>query len=165
MTGARFLRLLSLCVFCAAAASVSFAQEIPTPSQNTEDAVLRESLANRYIHDVLPYWQKRLALGDWTIYVLMARPTDLRDKTLGNIHWDMDKKTATIHVMDASAYDMTLIPMLKDMEFTIVHELIHLELASLPRSDASRSEEEFAINHIADALLKSSSESRPALPR
>jgi hypothetical protein len=39
------------------------------------------------------------------------------------------------------------------MEFTIVHELIHLELASLPRSEASRSEEEYAINHLASALL------------
>jgi len=44
--------------------------------------------------------------------------------------------------------------MLKDMEFTIVHELIHLELASLPKSEASRSSEEFAVNRIADALIK-----------
>ena len=41
----------------------------------------------------------------------------------------------------------------KDMEFTVVHELIHLELASLPRSDTSRTDEEFAVNHMADALL------------
>jgi hypothetical protein len=39
------------------------------------------------------------------------------------------------------------------MELTIVHELVHLELASLPRSEASRSTEEHAVNGIADALL------------
>jgi hypothetical protein len=40
------------------------------------------------------------------------------------------------------------------MEFTLVHELIHLELASLPRSDASRTDEEHAVNHMAEALLR-----------
>jgi hypothetical protein len=44
--------------------------------------------------------------------------------------------------------------MLQDMEFTVVHELIHLELSSLPRSDASRREEEYAVNRITEALLK-----------
>jgi hypothetical protein len=43
--------------------------------------------------------------------------------------------------------------MLDDMELTIVHELVHLELASLPRSQASRDSEEHAVNGIADALL------------
>jgi hypothetical protein len=43
--------------------------------------------------------------------------------------------------------------MLDDMEFTVVHELIHLELSSLPRSEASRRDEEYAVNQIADALL------------
>ena len=80
---------------------------------------------------------------------------DLRQGTLGNIHWDADKKSATIRVLDAADYTAPLVAILKDMEFTIVHELIHLELASLPRSDASRSDEEFAINHLTDALLQS----------
>ena len=40
------------------------------------------------------------------------------------------------------------------MEFTIVHELVHLELASLPRSEASRSNEEHAVNLSAEALLR-----------
>jgi hypothetical protein len=44
--------------------------------------------------------------------------------------------------------------MLDDMEFTIVHEMVHLELASLPRSEASRRVEEHAVNEIATALLK-----------
>jgi hypothetical protein len=40
------------------------------------------------------------------------------------------------------------------MEMTLVHELVHLELSSLPRSAASRREEEFAVNRIADALVQ-----------
>ena len=53
---------------------------------------------------------------------------------------------------------MALDPMLKDIEFTVVHELIHLEIApvltDLQRTDANRMEEEHAVNHMADALLK-----------
>jgi hypothetical protein len=40
------------------------------------------------------------------------------------------------------------------MEFTMVHELIHLELASLPRTDASRRDEEAAVDRMAGALLR-----------
>jgi Zn-dependent peptidase ImmA (M78 family) len=47
--------------------------------------------------------------------------------------------------------------MLDDMEFTVVHELIHLELAptlsQYSRNEASRREEEHAVNHMAEALL------------
>jgi hypothetical protein len=39
------------------------------------------------------------------------------------------------------------------MELTVVHELVHLDLASLPRRQASRSSEEHAVNGIAQAML------------
>ena len=78
----------------------------------------------------------------------------LKPKTLGNIHWDAEKKSAIIRVLDPADYRLPFKDMLKDMEFTVVHELIHLELSSLPRSDASRRDEEHAVNQIAEALLK-----------
>jgi len=128
-------------------------------AEPTTDAIAdsqeRNSVANRYIHEILPYWQNRLQLNNWNIYILLSRPSDLRTGTLGNIHWDAEKKTATIRVMDASGYKTDLEAMLKDMQVTVVHELIHLELASLPVSDADRSNQEFAIDHLTDALLNS----------
>jgi 1-acyl-sn-glycerol-3-phosphate acyltransferase len=102
----------------------------------------------------LPLWQQRLNLQDWKISIIMSHPADLKPKTLGNIHWDADKKSAVIRVLDASDYRLPYREMLEDMEFTVVHELIHLELSSLPRSEASRRDEEHAVNTIADALLK-----------
>jgi len=84
----------------------------------------------------------------------MTRRNDLKPKTRGHIRWDKDKKSAVIGVLDASDYQLPFQEMLDDMEFTIVHELVHLELASLPRSEASRSSEEHAVNGIAEALLK-----------
>jgi hypothetical protein len=77
----------------------------------------------------------------------------LKSKTLGGIRWDKGKKSAVLSVLDASDYRLPFREMLADMEFTIVHELVHLELSSLPRSEASRSSEEHAVNGIAEALL------------
>lgn len=110
--------------------------------------------AESFVNGRLPIWQQRLNLQDWKIAIIMSHPADLKPKTLGNIHWDADKKSAVIRVLDASDYRLPFREMLEDMEFTVVHELIHLELSSLPRSDASRRDEEHAVNTIADALLK-----------
>jgi len=122
-------------------------------AQAQETAEDRQALANRYVHEILPYWQHRLSLEDWDVHVLLSRPEDLRPGTLGNIHWDRDKKAATIRVMDSSGYHADLAAMLKDMQVTVVHELVHLELASLPVAEADRSNQEFAIDHLTDALL------------
>jgi hypothetical protein len=151
----RFLRPLVACfILLSTIGGVRlFAQS--TPGETANDPGDREVRANIYIHEIMPYWQRRLQLEDWTISVLMSHRDDLRPGTLGNIHWDADKKTATIHVLDASDYPTPYAAAIKDMEFTIVHELIHLELASLPISDANRTDEEYAINHLADALLES----------
>jgi hypothetical protein len=123
----------------------------PAPEPAARD---RSRLAETAICEKLVLWQRRLNLQDWKISVVMSHPTDLRQRTLGNIHWDANRKTAVIRVLDASDYQMPFEATMKDMEFTVVHELIHLELASLPRSEASRSEEEYAINHLAGALLQ-----------
>src|SRR6266853_5516578 len=109
--------------------------------------------AGRFLNERLAVWQHRLNLEDWHISVAMTRRSDLKPKTLGGIRWDKNKKSAVMGILDPSDYRLPFREMLDDMEFTIVHELVHLELASLPRSEASRSTEEHAVNGIADALL------------
>ena len=110
-----------------------------------------------YVTEKLAVWQKRLKLEDWSITAALTRATDLKPKTLGNIHWDSDKKQAVIHVLDPADYHMPYREMLDDMEFTVVHELIHLKLSPLlstvARNEASRRDEEHTVNNIADALL------------
>lgn len=114
-------------------------------------------LAESYTKEKLWMWQKRLNLQDWDVSLEVVRSTELKPRTLGNIHWDTEKKTATIRVLDPADYKMGFHEMLEDMEFTVVHELIHLEIAPVlshfTRSDADRREEEHAVNHMADALL------------
>ena len=114
----------------------------------------REAAATRFVAQKLQTWQDRMNLKDWNIRVQLVRADQLEPKTLGNIHWDTDSKSATISVLSTEDYRLPWKAMLDDMEFTVVHELVHLELASLPRSDASRRVEEHAVNEIANALLK-----------
>jgi hypothetical protein len=132
---------------------VSSAQVSAPPVRAHERTIFAES----FTAEKLWMWQKRLNLQDWKITVAVARATELKPKTLGNIHWDSDKKTAIIHVLDPADYTLPFEAMLKDMEFTVVHELIHLELAPvlapLQRTDENRRDEEHAVNHMAQALL------------
>jgi len=129
-----------------------------TSPSSTTIAFERTALVGSFATERLWVWQKRLNLKEWNISVVVSRATELKAKTVGNIHWDREKKTAVIRVLDPADYDMALEPMLKDIEFTVVHELIHLEmvpiLSDLQRSAENRLEEEHAVNHLADALLK-----------
>jgi hypothetical protein len=106
------------------------------------------------VDERLAVWQERLQLEDWHISVVMLPRAELKSKTLGGIRWDKKKKSAVISVLHPSGYRLPYREMLDDLEFTIVHELVHLELASLPRSEASRSNEEHAVNRLTEALLK-----------
>jgi hypothetical protein len=139
---------------CGTVPSQAQSSTIPVESLTSE----RSLMAGSFATERLWLWQKRLNLEDWKISVVVSRASDLKPKTVGNIKWDRDKKTAVLRVLDPADYHIELSAMLRDIEFTVVHELIHLEmspvLSDLQRTEANRREEEFAVNHMADALLK-----------
>lgn len=109
--------------------------------------------AETFLNQKLMVWQRRLKLEDWNITIKLVRASELKPKTLGNIHWDADTRHAGINVLSPADYKMAFPDALQDMEFTVVHELVHLQLSSLPRNEASRSAEEKAVNTLTDALL------------
>ena len=143
-------------------AALSFAAGDLSPAiALTDDARApseRTLIVERFAAEKLYSWQRRLNLKDWDISVVVAPAGALKKNTVGNIRWDKDKKTAVIRVLDPADYKIPFNEVLKDIEFTVVHELIHLEmspvLADLNRTDANRMEEEYAVNHMTDALLK-----------
>lgn len=112
-----------------------------------------QEFAKHYVAQKLELWQERLKLSDWRITWAMAHRSDLKPNTVGQIHWDKPSKSAAILVLDPSDYRMPLNAMLDDMELTIIHELVHLKLTSLPHSEASRGSEEQAVNGISEALF------------
>ena len=116
-------------------------------------AAERRVTADSFLTQKLVIWQKRLKLEAWYITFNLVHPSELKPKTLGNIHWDADVKRASIKILSPEDYKLTFPDALKDMEFTVVHELVHLQLSSLPRNEASRSAEEKAVNTLTEALL------------
>jgi hypothetical protein len=146
LPAARYSAIAALLFSSLAASTFGWSHEL-TPQE-------RDAVAAKFVAQKLQTWQDRMNLKDWDIRAQLVRTDQLEPKTLGNIHWDTDTKTATISVLAPQDYALSGKAMLDDMEFTIVHELVHLELASLPRSDASRRVEEHAVNEIATVLLK-----------
>jgi len=142
--------LISFFTLCAAERdSTPFPQTLSaaTPEQ-------REAHALKFVNDKLQVWQKRMNLASWTIQVRLVRKNTLNPKTLGGIRWDRGAMVATMNVLSTYDYTVPVQEMLDDMEFTIVHELVHLHLSPLPRSEASRSTEEGVVNEIAETLIK-----------
>ena len=154
------LALLAFCAFVPAFAQTRTREEALDTSSvgskvpQSQTAIAPGKSAEQFLDERLAVWQECLSLNDWRISIVMTRRSELKPKTRGQIKWDKGKKSAVLAVLDASDYELAPPEMLADMEFTIVHELVHLELASLPRSEASRSTEEHAVNRIAEALLQ-----------
>ena len=160
MAGNRKVRIGCLLTLCAGV--TAFAQtttsdrppEAPQAAAQTTMAAENSRLAQQFVNEKLAVWQQRLKLEHWHISVALAHRSELPPKTLGGIRWDKAKATAVIWVLDPSDYRLPVREMQDDMELTIVHELVHLDLASLPRGQASRSSEERAVNGIAQAMLR-----------
>lgn len=153
------LVLLATCALAPAFAQTRTREEALEASSistkaESHAAVVTGKSVEQFLNARLAVWQECLSLGDWRISIVMTRRSEFKPKTRGQIKWDKGKKSAVLAVLDAPDYELSLPEMLADMEFTIVHELVHLELASLPRSEASRSTEEHAVNRITEALLR-----------
>ncbi len=146
-------RFAGLAVLLASFTFQAFGRDNNPDSQNihTQDV---DGAAAAFVAERLSVWQERMAMKDWHIQVTLVKPEQLEPQTLGDVHWDTDQKSATISVLSPESYKLTGKAMLDDMEVTVVHELVHIELASLPRSDSSRRIEEHAVVSIARALLK-----------
>jgi hypothetical protein len=126
----------------------------PAPGATTGQPECVVTSTAEFLNSRLAFWQQRLNLQDWKLSVVSSHPGDLKPQTLGNIHWDKDNKSAVVHVLAVSDYKMACPAALEDMELTVVHELVHLTLSPMRTSATNRSDEEHAVNQIADALLK-----------
>ncbi len=99
-------------------------------------------------------WQKRLHLEDWKIDVRIVRHSDLRPDTLGNLKWSTLSRTASIKVLNPLDYEIPAQDVAEDMEYTVLHELVHLQLSVLPRDLNRKDVEEQVVNKMADALMQ-----------
>jgi hypothetical protein len=98
-------------------------------------------------------WQHRLHLDEWRINVRMVRATELKPDTLGNLKWNITNHTADIKVLSPIDYEIAPADIPEDIEYTVVHELVHLQLSVLPRDMGKKDVEENVVNRISDALM------------
>jgi hypothetical protein len=96
-------------------------------------------------------WQKRLGMEEWRLTVRLVRQKDLDKNTWGNAEWDPDGKTGTISVLDPLDYNLKGGGLRLDMECTIVHELVHIQVSPLDARDENVRED--VVNRIMTALL------------
>ena len=74
--------------------------------------------------------------------------------TLGHIDWSESHKTAVIKVLNPVDYELPKEKVPEDVELSIVHELVHLQLSALPLNKSSRNAEEQAVTMLANALVE-----------
>ena len=121
----------------------------PIPDRPTVPAVTQTQ-----VDDWTRLWQKRLDLGEWNITTLIVRVSDLKPDTLGNLKWNTGNRSAVVKVLNPLDYELPPNEIATDIEYTIVHELIHLQLSVLPHDGSSKLIEEKVVNRISEALFQ-----------
>ncbi len=99
----------------------------------------------------LKIWQKRMGLEEWKLDVHVVRQKNLDRNTWGNAEWDPDSKTGLISVLDPRDYNLRGGELRLDMECTIVHELVHIQVSPLDARDEGVRED--VVNKIMNALM------------
>jgi hypothetical protein len=99
----------------------------------------------------LKSWQKRLGMDDWRLTIKVVRQNSLDKNTWGNAEWNPEEKTGIISVLDPADYNLKGGDLKLDMECTIVHELVHIQVG--PLDAPSESLREDVVNRIMGALL------------
>lgn len=105
---------------------------------------------NRLDHQ-MKLWQRRLGLEDWNLTVRIVRQADLDRNAWGSSEWDPDAKSGVINVLDPRDYNLKGGELKLDMECTIVHELVHIQVSSLAGHDVQATEQ--VVNRFMTALL------------
>ena len=96
-------------------------------------------------------WQKRLGLEEWNISLRVVRQSEIDKNSWGASEWDAAAKSAIISVLDPRDYNLRGGELKLDMECTIVHELVHIQVSPLLARDENT--REAIVNNIMAALL------------
>ena len=100
----------------------------------------------------LKFWQKRLSLDEWNLSLRVVRQSQIDRNSWGASEWDPDTKTGVISVLDPRDYNLKGGELRLDMECTIVHELVHIQVSPLVREHDDQVLED-VVNRIMGALL------------
>jgi hypothetical protein len=140
---------MKLAVLALLGIGVSVGASVSTPDKATTPAITQAQ-----VDEWTKNWQRRLDLSEWNVTTLIVRVSDLKPDTLGNLKWNSTNKTAVVKVLNPIDYELPPAEIPTDIEYTIVHELIHLQLSVLPHDGSSKMTEEKVVNRISEALFQ-----------
>lgn len=119
-------------------------------------------ISQKHLDRMAAYWQHALALDDWEISVVAIKTSDMPDGSAGLGKWDNDLHRGTILVIRPEDYAKT--PGLpkeqkaveRDIEDTVVHELVHLRIQEFAGADADHAKmaEEYTVVRLTNTLLR-----------
>ncbi|MEX2264525.1 MAG: hypothetical protein WD696_21400 [Bryobacteraceae bacterium] len=105
------------------------------------------------VEEWLQRWQGRMGLDDWKVTVEIVRIWQLDPHTLGHIRWSKSSRKATIKILNPLDYRIPKERILDDMELSVVHELVHLQLSVLPLDKSTRAVEEKVVAQLANTMI------------
>lgn len=85
-------------------------------------------LTTKTAQKALVYWQKRLRLQDWTLTVAVVRKSELSTGCYGEVSISRIYRQADIALMDPVDFEASDSERERDMEDSLVHELLHCVL-------------------------------------
>lgn len=103
----------------------------------------------------LAYWQQRLRLGDWLITAEIVRLADFANEEAEAEVWTQrPSKRAHVRILDNRDYEDGFgAP--QDMEWSLVHELLHLHISGVKSDEFAYSlYEEQTIDSLAYAFVQ-----------
>lgn len=102
------------------------------------------------------WWQKVLRLEHWDVRCFIARKADIKPNSQAYVSWTLQSAQAVLKLMDPIDYDPGT-PFAQDHEESLVHELLHLHVASFDITKVDSLEETYmerAVCHISKALVE-----------
>jgi hypothetical protein len=91
-------------------------------------------------------------MDDWRLTTIrLVRQSSLDKNTWGNAEWGPNVRTGTIGVLDPVDYNLRGADLKLDMECTIVHELVHIQVG--PFDAPNEDVREDVVNRIMTALF------------
>jgi hypothetical protein len=98
------------------------------------------------------FWQRRLHMEEWNLSLRLVRQNEIDQNSWGTAEWDPELRTGIISVLDPRDYNLKGGELRLDMECTIVHELVHIQISPLAARDEHVREE--VVNKIMAALMQ-----------
>jgi hypothetical protein len=90
-------------------------------------------------------------MENWDLSVQVVRKAALDKDTWGGAEWDAEARTGVISVLDPHDYNLKGSELKRDMECTIVHELVHIQVSAFSPNNPEAQEN--LVNKIMSTLV------------